>query len=167
MNAKLEEFATICHDYLKNEPGPAGREKVVAALEDVLKDPDFVATNVGNDTGSRDVLYEDPELGFTILAHAYEGASVSAPHDHGPAWAIYGQVSGETEMTEWELVEPASPEKAGKVKRAKTYALKPGMACLYNEGDLHSPRREDATKLIRIEGLNMDKVQRLRYEAID
>jgi hypothetical protein len=166
MDAKLEQFANQCHDFLKSEPGPAGREKVIGALEAVLKDPDFVKTNVGEGTGSRDVLYEDPELGFTILAHAYEGASESSPHDHGPAWAIYGQASGETEMTEWELVEPASEDRAGKVRKLKTYALKPGMACLYNEGQLHSPRRESSTRLIRIEGMNMDRVKRLRYEAI-
>jgi hypothetical protein len=166
MDTKLEEFATRCHDYLKAEPGPAGRQKVVSELEAVLQDANFVAKHLGEGTGSRDVLYEDPELGFTILAHAYEGASQSSPHDHGPAWAIYGQASGETEMTEWELVEPASEERAGKVKPVKTYTLKPGMACLYNEGDLHSPRRESATRLIRIEGLNMDRVKRLRYEAV-
>jgi len=166
MDAKLEQFATQCHDFLTREPGPAGREKVVSALETVLKDPEFVAKNVGEGTGPRDVLYEDPDLGFTILAHAYEGASQSAPHDHGPAWAIYGQASGETEMTEWEVVEPASEETAGKVRKLKTYALKPGMACLYNEGQLHSPRRESSTRLIRIEGMNMDRVKRLRYEAM-
>ena len=166
MDAKLEQFAAQCHDYLKSEPGPSGREKVVGALEEVLKDADFVAEHLGDGTGSREVLYEDPDLGFCILAHAYEGASQSSPHDHGPAWAIYGQAQGETEMTEWEVIEPASPERAGKVKPVKTYALRPGMACLYNEGDLHSPRRESATRLIRIEGLNMDNVKRLRYEAI-
>ncbi len=166
MDAKLEQFAAQCHEFLTTEPGPAGREKVVDALATVLKDPEFVAKNVGEGTGGRDVLYEDPDLGFTILAHAYEGASESAPHDHGPAWAIYGQASGETEMTEWEVVEPASEAQAGKVRKLKSYALKPGMACLYNEGQLHSPRRESSTRLIRIEGMNMDKVKRLRYEAL-
>lgn len=167
MANQLEQFATECNRILKNEPGPSGREKVVDALANLLKDKDFVEAHLGDGTGSRDVLYEDPDLGFTILAHAYEGASQSAPHDHGPAWAIYGQAVGETEMTEWEVVKAASEETPGKVKRLKTYALKPGMACLYNEGQLHSPRREDSTKLIRIEGQNMDGVKRLRYEAVD
>jgi hypothetical protein len=167
MDPTLEQFATQCHEYLKSQPGPAGREKVVSALEGVLKDEAFVSTHLGDGTGSREILYEDPELGFCILAHAYEGASQSSPHDHGPAWAIYGQAKGETEMTEWEVVEPASPDRAGKVKPVKTYTLKPGMACLYNEGQLHSPRRESSTRLIRIEGLNMDTVKRLRYEAVE
>jgi predicted metal-dependent enzyme (double-stranded beta helix superfamily) len=163
---KLEDFAAECRRLLKQEPGAAGREKVVALLEDVLEDSEFVGRHLGDGTGSRDVLYEDPELGFTVLAHAYEGASQSNPHDHGPSWAIYGQARGETEMTEWDVVEPASDERPGKVRSVKTYALKPGMACLYNEGQLHSPRREGATRLIRIEGINMDGVKRLRYEAL-
>ncbi len=167
MADRLDQFTADCHRILKQDPGPSGRQKVCEALEEVLKDADFVASNLGDGTGTRDLLFEDEELGFCVLAHAYEGASESAPHDHGPAWAIYGQASGETEMTEWDVVEAASTDKPGKVRRAKTYALKPGMACLYNEGQLHSPRRESATRLIRIEGINMDGVSRLRYEAID
>jgi len=167
MTDKLEQFAAECNRILKDDPGPSGRQRICQSLEGVLRDADFIEAHLGEGTGARDLLYEDPELGFCILAHAYEGASQSNPHDHGPAWAIYGQASGETEMTEWELVEAATPEKPGKVRRAKTYALKPGMACLYNEGQLHSPRRESATRLIRIEGLNMDRVKRLRYEAVD
>jgi len=54
----------------------------------------------------------------------------------------------------------------GKARRVKDYTLKPGMAYLYNEGDLHSPRRDGPTRLIRIEGKNMEKVQRYPYERI-
>jgi len=32
---------------------------------------------------------------------------------------------------------------------------------------LHSPRREGATRLLRIEGINMEKVKRFPYEAAD
>jgi hypothetical protein len=48
----------------------------------------------------------------------------------------------------------------------KVYALKPGMAYAYHEGQLHSPRREGPTRLIRIEGRNLEKVKRLAYETI-
>ena len=162
----LEHFGGECHRILKTEPGPEGRKKVCALLEDVLKDQEFIAKYVGEDTPNRKVIYEDPDLGFCILAHHNRGAKGSNPHDHGPAWAIYGQAEGETEMTDWELVEPATEDKSGKVRKARTYLLKPGMVHLYNEGDLHSPRREAATKLIRIEGKNMDRVRRLAYQAI-
>lgn len=166
MGATLEQFATDCHNILKAEPGPEGRAKVVEKLQDVLKDQAFVQQNVDPSVGARKVLYEDPELGFAILAHAYPGAAESKPHDHGPSWAIYGQAAGETEMTEWEIIEPASETKAGKVRPITKYALTPGKACLYNEGQLHSPRRDGPTRLIRIEGRNMDGVKRLSYEAV-
>jgi hypothetical protein len=69
-------------------------------------------------------------------------------------------------MTTWQLIEAATPEKPGKVRKAGVSVLKPGMAIVYNEGDLHSPRREGPTRLIRIEGLNMEKVRRLAYEPV-
>ncbi len=162
----LDAFSAECHRLLKAEPGPEGRQKVCAYLQDVLQDEAFVATHLGDDVPERKIIYEDAELGFCILAHVNHGAKESPPHDHGPTWAIYGQAAGETEMTDWEVVEPASEDKPGKVRRAKTYTLTPGAAYVYNEGDLHSPRREASTRLIRFEGKNMDNVQRLRYEPV-
>ena len=44
--------------------------------------------------------------------------------------------------------------------------MKPGDAYLYDVGVLHSPRREGSTRLLRIEGMNMDKVKRFPYEAV-
>ena len=162
----LEQFSAACHRILKDDSGPAGRTKVCALVQDVLKDEAFIATHLGDDVPERKIIYEDPELGFCVLVHFYQGAKESPPHDHGPSWAIYGQARGETLMSDWALVEPATEEKPGKVRRVRSYALKPGMAHFYNEGDLHSPRRDGPTKLIRIEGTNMDKVRRLSYQAV-
>jgi hypothetical protein len=67
-------------------------------------------------------------------------------------------------MTDWELVEPASENKPGKVRRARTYTLTPGMAFVYNEGDLHSPRRSGPTRLIRLEGKNVETIRRFPYQ---
>ena len=52
------------------------------------------------------------------------------------------------------------------MRHARAYPLKPGMAKVYNVGDVHSPKREGPTRLIRIEGTNMDKVKRLSFEKI-
>jgi hypothetical protein len=149
---------------LKAEPGPAGRQKVCELLKAALADRAFIAATFSDATPERELLYEDPELGFCILAHSYKGAKTSAPHDHGPSWAIYGQAQGETEMSDWDLVERATAEKPGKVRHRRTYKLVPGVAHLYNEGDLHSPSRAGPTWLIRIEGTNMERVKRLKYE---
>ena len=161
----LEQFASACHDILKAKPGSAGREEVCTLLRDVLRDEAFISRYLTDDTPERQILYEDPELGFCILAHVYTGPKDSPPHDHGPSWAIYGQARGKTRMTDWELLEPASAAKPGKVRERKTYELTPGMAHVYHEGELHSPSRAGPTRLIRIEGTNMDKVERLKYEA--
>jgi predicted metal-dependent enzyme (double-stranded beta helix superfamily) len=166
MGYTLDRFASECRRILAEDPGPDGRNKVCALLQEVLRDEDFVARHLDNNTPERKLLYEDPQLGFCILAHVYKAAKDSSPHDHGPSWAIYGQARGETMMNDWELVEPATEDKPGKVRHVRSYTLKPGMAHVYNEGDLHSPRRDGPTRLIRIEGTNMDKVRRLAYERV-
>jgi predicted metal-dependent enzyme (double-stranded beta helix superfamily) len=167
MTRTLEQFAAACHDLLKAEPNPAGRKKVCDLLQEVLKDEKFVSTYLKDETPERHILYEDPELGFCILAHHYRGAKVSGPHDHGPYWAIYGQARGETEMSDYALLEAAGPDKTGKVRKTRTYKLTPGVAHVYNEGDLHAPKRVDSTMLIRIEGVNMEKVKRFKFEAVE
>jgi predicted metal-dependent enzyme (double-stranded beta helix superfamily) len=166
MSQTLEQFAAACRRILESDSGPNGREKVCAVVEDVLKDEAFVATHLGDGVPERKILYEDPTLGFCILAHVYKSAKESAPHDHGPTWAIYGQASGETVMSDWTVVERPADGKPGKVRRARSYPLRPGMAHVYNEGDVHSPRRDGPTRLIRIEGTNVEKIRRLPYEAV-
>ena len=162
----LEQFSAECRTILLSEPGPSGRRKICMRLETLLREPQFIASAVSEATPERQVLYEDTELGFCILAHQYKGAKDSPPHDHGPSWAIYGQAKGETEMTDYALVAPATSDKPGKAKALRTYKLTPGTAYLYNEGDLHSPRRTGPTQLVRLEGTNMDRVKRVRVEAV-
>src|SRR4029079_8047815 len=79
MGQTLQSFAKQCHEILKAENNPAGRKKVSALLEQALKDEQFVATNIPDNTPERKILYEDPELGFCILAHNYSGAKDSSP----------------------------------------------------------------------------------------
>jgi hypothetical protein len=166
MGYTLEQFSSDCRAALLKNPGPAGREMVRQYTERASTDPEFVAHHLGPDADAeRKVLYEDPDLRFCILAHVYKGAKNSSPHDHGPSWAVYCQVAGITEMTDWKLLEKPAGGKPGKVQKVRTYDLKPGTAHVYNEGDLHSPRRETETRLIRIEGTDLTKVKRDKFEA--
>ena len=166
MGYTLEQFSEACHRILADHPGAAGRKKVCALVEEVLKDDAFVAAHLGDGVPERKILYEDPELGFCILGHVNHGARESKPHDHGPSWAIYGQARGETVMSDWALVEPATEDRPGKVRLVRKYTLTPGVAHVYNEGDLHSPSRGGSTRLIRIEGRNLEKIRRLAYEEV-
>ena len=162
----LEQFSADCHRTLTADPGPEGRKKVCALVQKACADPEFVRQHLPENGPERKILYEDPQLGFCILGHVHQGAKDSNPHDHGPSWAIYGQARGETVMTDYEPVARPGEGKPGKARRIKDYTLKPGAAYLYNEGDLHSPRRDGPTRLIRIEGKNMEKIRRYPYERV-
>ena len=164
MNKVLHDLAKKCQKILSERPGPEGREKIAELLQVLLSDPANVDALVPESTGERDILYEDPELGFCILAHKYEGEKTAPPHDHGPSWAIYAQARGETIMRDYDRIEDASADKPGRVIVSRTYSLTPGIAKVYNEGDLHAPTRVGPTSLVRVEGTNMSRVERLRYE---
>jgi predicted metal-dependent enzyme (double-stranded beta helix superfamily) len=166
MAITLKKFAADCHAVLVAAPGAPGREQVRKLVEQALADAEFVASYIPEGTPERHVLYEDPELGFTILAHGYSGAKGSKPHDHGPSWAIYGQAAGETIMTDWACVARPTDGVPGKATHVRDYVMKPGDAYLYDVGVLHSPERKSDTRLLRIEGLNMAKVKRFPYEAV-
>jgi len=167
MPITLEQFAHECHVLLKNNPNPIGRQQVADLLSTLLKDTQFIDLHINDSVGERKIIYEDSELGFCILAHNYVGAKTSGAHDHAHSWAIYGQARGETEMRDYALLEPGSFETPGKVKYLRTYSLSPGMAHVYNEGDLHSPKRSGPTSLIRIEGTDMSKVKRFEYQIVE
>lgn len=166
MSHTLQTFAAACHDLLKADGGPKGRERVCDLVREVLRDDDFVAETITADLPERKILYQDPEMGFCILGHVYHNAKTSPPHDHGPSWAIYGQAQGETHMSDYDLVQAPANGAPGKAHPARSYTLKPGDAYLYNEGHLHSPRRDGPTRLLRLEGLNMDTIKRDKYDTV-
>ena len=137
-------------------------------MSKALTDPAFVAAHLKERAPGghpREVLYEDPELGFCICGHVYNGPANGSPHDHGPSWAIYGQAMGITEMTDWKIVRKGEGDQPILVEPVTTYAMQPGDAHLYDVGDVHSPKRDAPVKLIRIEGKNLDHVQRSNIKA--
>jgi hypothetical protein len=166
MTYKLESLANDCRAALQADDGPEGRIKVRDCIARACADQEFVSTHLGPQvTAEREIIYEDPDLGFCILAHVYEGPKSSSPHDHGPSWAIYGQAAGETQMTDWKVLRVADKDEPGLVEEGRTYKLTPGDAYLYNIGDVHSPARAGTTRLIRVEGMDMKKVSRFPYKV--
>src|ERR671922_199608 len=81
MGFTLDSFASECHRILKQDPSPAGREKVRDLVQEALKDHAFVESHINDNTPERQVIYEDPELGFCICAHANRDAREANPHD--------------------------------------------------------------------------------------
>ena len=162
----LEQFAADIRSTLKTDPGPGGKQAVSKLVSRALLDQAFVEKHLtAEHCKPRKVLFEDPETGFCICGHVHEGTAVGAPHDHGSSWAIYGQATGVTEMTDWRIVKKGDGDQPSLVEPVKTYTMKPGDAHVYDVGFVHSPKRTAATKLIRIEGKNLDHVMRSKIKA--
>jgi predicted metal-dependent enzyme (double-stranded beta helix superfamily) len=149
----IDTVAQQVRTFLLAAQGPAGREQVRVYLQDVVSDQAFAREYLDDSQPQRRVLYEDTELGFAILGHVFKEARRTQPHDHGVSWAIYGQVAGVTIMDGWDVIEPAEPGgKPGTVTLRDSIELRPGNVRVYNENEIHSPRRDGPAKLIRIEG---------------
>jgi hypothetical protein len=164
----LDHLAHDIRDILKADPGPAGKQKICERLSKTLLDWEFIAEQLpqrATGANPREVLYEDPELGFCICGHVYDKPATGSPHDHGSSWAIYGQAEGQTEMIEWKIVEKGAGERPSLVEPERTYIMVPGDATFYDVGVVHSPNRDKPVKLIRIEGTNLDHVKRSNIAA--
>jgi predicted metal-dependent enzyme (double-stranded beta helix superfamily) len=165
MAYQLDQFVADCRSILKRDPGPAGREEVRVKLEHLLDNPDFIRTHCGEDTPrGLHVLYEDPDLGFQVLAHINDKARISPPHDHGASWAIYGQATHYTDMIEWEREDNGADPKHAKLKPVKKYRLTPGHAGIYQDGKIHSIDYPDHSRFVRVTGTNLDRIDRVRFD---
>jgi predicted metal-dependent enzyme (double-stranded beta helix superfamily) len=161
----LDQFIADCKSSLTREPGPPGREQVRANLEKLLANPDFLARYTGDDQPKGvKVLYEDPALGFQVLAHINEKAHASPPHDHGASWAIYGQATKYTDMTEWAREDDRTDPNHAKLKPAKKYRLTPGHAGIYQDGDIHSIDYPERARFIRVTGTDLEKIDRIKID---
>src|SRR6185312_7708690 len=152
MTYSLTQLAADIRETLKADSDPAAKQKVCGYVSKALTDKTLVATHLKDRAPGahpREVLYEDPELGFCICGHVYDGPANGSPHDHGSSWAIYGQATGVTEMTDWRIVEPGNGEAPTLVEPVPPHHLPPGDAHLYDVGAVHSPNRAAPVKLIR------------------
>jgi hypothetical protein len=165
MSYGLDQFVADCRAILRRDGGPKGREEVRLKLEQLLANRDFVETYCGKHVPrGLKVLYDDPDLGFQILAHINDKARVSPPHDHGASWAIYGQATHYTDMIEWEREDDGSDPDKAKLKPVKKYRLLPGHAGIYQDGTIHSIDYPDYARFIRVTGTNLDKIERVRFD---
>ena len=166
MPYSLDELAKDIKSILEDHGIQEGSDKVCYYVQKALMDQTFIHDNLKdrNDNNPREILYEDPELGFCVCGHVHNQEANGSPHDHGSSWAIYGQASGETEMTDWEIVKQENQFKL--VKEIKQYVMKPGDVRFYNVGDIHSPTRKEPVRLLRIEGKNLDKVERSKIKQL-
>ena len=156
----LEDFCDDVRTTLTENDDHDGRDTVRRKLEQLLKDPEFLARYVGaeNDKGVSQI-YEDPDLKFCVLAYNMEAPRKSPPHDHGSSWAVYGQAVGHTDMTVWQ-----ADEDSGLQPKA-SFRLSPGQAGLFDVGDIHSIEYAQGAKFVRVTGVDLSEVTRRVYDA--
>jgi predicted metal-dependent enzyme (double-stranded beta helix superfamily) len=165
MSAELDRFCAECRDILRAAPGASGTAKIKSALEAVLSDPKFVAEYCGPQVKSGlYTLYEDPDLGFQVLAHINERARLSPPHDHGASWAVYGQAVGHTDMVEYRRTDDRSKPEQAQLEVVRKYRLEPGNAGIYADGAIHSIDYPDGSKFVRVTGTNLDRIVRDAFD---
>ena len=158
----LDAFCNDCSDALKADKGPGGREAVRQNLERLLAEPAFLDAHVLHMPPGRHTLYEDPELGFVVLSHVNPKAAKSPPHDHGASWAVYGQATEYTDMTEWRRTKGDGPGPA-EVEVARQYRLEPGHAGTYDIRAIHSIDYPDGARFVRVTGTDLERVPRLKF----
>jgi hypothetical protein len=162
MSYSLDDFCNDTRTILRAQDDHDGRDQVRQKLELLLKDADFCAAFVGSDQdpGVRQI-YEDPDLGFCVLAYNMAEPRTSPPHDHGGSWAVYGQAVGYTDMTIWSA---ESGEGGGNVKPVRSFRLDPGQAGLFDVREIHSIQYVEGAKFVRVTGVDMNQETRRVFD---
>lgn len=161
----LEEFCSDAHDALLADSGHDGRERVRQHLEALLANQAFVAGYLANAAAGKEILHHDPETGFYVMVHGSDDYDrVGKPHDHGESWAIYGQATGLTEMTEWRRLDDGKSEHRAELEVAKKFTLTPGVVALFDSGTIHSTAHPQPARWVRVTGTDLDHIRRFRYD---
>jgi len=151
------------HALTSGKPLSEALDAIAARLRDLLNDPTFVQTAFSpDDPAGKKELFHDPELDFYVLAHVQEGGKKGTPHSHGDSWAIYGNATGVTRMTEYVRVNPIS-EEAATLQVSEAYDIGPGQTRGYGPGMIHSTEHPGKSWVIRITGTDLDALPRYRF----
>ena len=164
MTYDLNAFTTETHAIFNADGGPEAREKVRTLLEKLLHNEAFVRKHCIDAPPGLHLLFEDPVLEFQVLAHVNENPRVSPPHDHGASWAIYGQATEYTEMTEWQRTDDRSDPDHAALEPVKKYRLTPGHAGIYQDGTIHSIDYPAKSCFVRVTGTNLDRIARVMFD---
>jgi hypothetical protein len=165
MSYSFDEFCADCHDALAADAGPAGREKVVGLLENLLVDEDFVRERLGPEqTSGRQTVYEDPDTGICVLLHRYDHDGGGTPHDHGASWAVYGQVREHSDIKVFERLDGGTGEGDADLEVRQEFSMTPGKAALFDVGVIHSINFVPGGRVVRVTGCDLDRIPKLRFD---
>ncbi len=162
----FDTFCADCRAILLVDDPSTGLEALQGSLEKLLADPSFIKERLGRDVSpGKHVLHHDLETDMYVLAHIYESAGKSPPHDHGDHWVIYGNATKYTDMTEWSRVDDGSREDFAKLEIEREYRINAGSAVLFRAGQIHSISYPAETRFIRLTGGDVEGGKNLRFDV--
>jgi predicted metal-dependent enzyme (double-stranded beta helix superfamily) len=165
MAYELENFCRDCRETLARGTSPEALEGVRRSLARLLANAAFVERTCGPDAKpGLHLLHEDAELGFQVLAHINEKPRVSPPHNHGESWAVYGQATGYTDMTEFKRVDDGADPAHARLEVTRKYRLNPGEVGIYASGAIHSIDYPEKSRFVRVTGTNLDRIYRDAFD---
>lgn len=143
--------------------GISGLSDIAEMLRPLLRDREFAAFAFADTSMRKRVLFHDEDTDVYVLAHIHEAGKRGRPHSHGASWAVYGNVSGVTEMTEWRRSNPES-EPHAVLEPISQYRLHPGESRAYRPHVIHSTAHPEAAHVIRITGTDLDLIPRFGFD---
>ena len=165
MTYELEDLCNDCRGSYDPQTGNADLEIARKSLEKLLTNETFVQTHCGPDAEAGiHTLYRDPDKDFMVMAHINDKGRTSPPHDHGASWAIYGQATHFTDMTEYKRHDDGSEDGFADVEKTDKYRLAPGMAGMFAAHEIHSIHFPDDARFIRITGTDLGTLETLLYD---
>jgi hypothetical protein len=151
--------------------GPLTSEVVASCrfyVEELLKAPaaeEWLAA-LHRDSPEYRELYQDPEHGFLLLAHAETMGRYRPPHDHGRGWVIYAVQHGEMEIATYVRVQ--DPCGTMRLVRRAAALVGPGQAQVFLPGDIHDTRcTADQVLYYRFTDRDLRKEEMARYVEQD
>lgn len=162
MNAVFDRFTADLVATLKAK-GVDGLSDIAESLRPLLRDPEFGALAFADRAIRKRVLFHDPDTDVYVLAHVHEAGKRGRPHSHGASWAVYGNVAGVTEMTEWRRINPEA-EPHAVLEPSSHYRLGPGDSRAYPPYLIHSTAHPENALVIRVTGTDLDRIPRYGFD---
>jgi len=158
----LETFFDDCRASLLADAGPDGQAAVRRHLLQLLRHPKLIHEFLGPDPApGRRRLHHEPATGLHVFVHVYDSAGVSKPHDHGPCWIVYGNLTGHTDMVDYRRRDDGSQPGFADLETTRRYRVGAGEAELFGVGAIHETAHpEGPSILIRAVSDDMDSVWR-------
>jgi hypothetical protein len=143
--------------------GVGGLADIAQSLKPLLRDHEFASLAFPDSTVRKRVLFHDADTDVYVLAHIHEAGKRGRPHSHGASWAVYGNVLGVTDMTEWRRINPEG-EPHAVLEPSSHYRLNPGDTRAYPPYLIHSTAHPEHARVIRITGTDLDQIPRYGFD---